>query len=231
VAEILRGEFSPIDDVRSGAAYRRGLVVSLWEKFVSGETSLVHDEAVTFAASSPWAVTDETRALRHDSAVGHVTGAARYVDDTAQRRPMLEVWPVMAPHARAKIVRRDATKARQAPGVVAVLLAEDVPGENNSGPVRHDEPLFATDEILFHGQIVALVVGESVKACRAAAALVEVEYEALPALVGIPAALAAGSFHTEPHTLTRGDCAAALGDGAGAGGRRVHVWRTGAFLP
>jgi xanthine dehydrogenase large subunit len=116
----------------------------------------------------------------------------------------------MAPHARAKIVRRDATKARQAPGVVAVLLAEDVPGENNSGPVRHDEPLFATDEILFHGQIVALVVGESVKACRAAAALVEVEYEALPALVGIPAAVAAGSFHTEPHTLTRGDCAATL---------------------
>jgi xanthine dehydrogenase molybdopterin binding subunit len=210
VADVLRGEFTPIDDVRSGAAYRRGLVVSLWEKFVSGETSLVHDEAVTFAASSPWAVADETRALRHDSAVGHVTGAARYVDDTAQRRPMLDVWPVMAPHARAKIVRRDATKARQAPGVVAVLLAEDVPGENNSGPVRHDEPLFATDEILFHGQIVALVVGESVKACRAAAALVEVEYEALPALVGIPAAVAAGSFHTEPHTLTRGDCAATL---------------------
>ncbi len=210
VVEVLRGEFTPIDDVRSGAAYRRGLVVSLWEKFVSGETSLVHDEAVWFAASSPWAVADATRQLRHDSAVGHVTGAARYVDDTAQRRPMLDVWPVMAPHARAKILRRDATKARQAPGVVAVLLAEDVPGENNSGPVRHDEPLFATDEILFHGQIVALVVGESVKACRAAAALVEVEYAALPALVGIPAAVAAGSYHTEPHRLTRGDCAAAL---------------------
>ena len=210
VRDVLRGEFTPIDDVRSGAAYRRGLVVSLWEKFVSGETSLVHDEAVWFGASSPWAVADETRRLRHDSAVGHVTGAARYVDDTAQRRPMLEVWPVMAPHARAKILRRDATKARQALGVVAVLLAEDVPGENNSGPVRHDEPLFATDEILFHGQIVALVVGESVKACRAAAALVEVEYTALPALVGIPAALAAGSYHTEPHRLTRGDCAAVL---------------------
>ncbi len=210
VVEALRGEFTPIDDVRSGAAYRRGLVVSLWVKFVSGETSLVHDEVVSFAGSSPWTVADETRKLRHDSAVGHVTGAARYVDDTAQRRPMLDVWPVMAPHARAKILRRDASKARQAPGVVAVLLAEDVPGENNSGPVRHDEPLFATDEIFFHGQIVALVVGESVKACRAAAALVEVEYNALPALVGIPAALSAGSYHTEPHRLTRGDCVASL---------------------
>ncbi len=210
VVEVLRGEFTPIDDVRSGAAYRRGLVVSLWEKFVAGETSLVHDEAVTFAGSSPWVVADASRKLRHESAVGHVTGAARYVDDTAQRQSMLEMWPVMAPHARAKILRRDATKARSASGVVAVLLGEDIPGENNTGPVRHDEPLLATDEILFHGQIVAMVVGESVKACREAAALVEVEYEVGPALVGIPAALEAGSFHTAPHTLTRGDCAAAL---------------------
>ncbi|MSU48952.1 MAG: 2Fe-2S iron-sulfur cluster binding domain-containing protein [Opitutus sp.] len=210
VVDVLRGEFTPIDDVRSGAAYRRGLIVSLWEKFVSGETSLVHDTPVDFSASAPWAVADATRALRHESAVGHVTGAARYVDDTAQRRPMLEVWPVMAPHARAKILRRDATKARGAPGIAAVLLAEDIPGENNTGPVRHDEPLLASDEVFFHGQVVALVVGESLAACRAAAALVDVDYAELPAVVGIPAALAAGSFHTEPHTLTRGDWTVAL---------------------
>jgi xanthine dehydrogenase molybdopterin-binding subunit B len=41
-----------------------------------------------------------------------VTGRALYVDDTAQRRPMLEVWPVCAPHARAKILRRDAPRPR-----------------------------------------------------------------------------------------------------------------------
>ncbi|MBS0633296.1 MAG: xanthine dehydrogenase molybdopterin binding subunit [Verrucomicrobia bacterium] len=210
VSEILRGEFAPIDDVRSGAAYRRGLVVTLWEKFAAGERSAVHDEAVTFKASMPWPVEDGTRSLRHDSAVGHVTGGARYVDDTAQRRPMLDVWPVMAPHARAKILRRDAAKARQAPGVSAVLLAEDIPGENNTGPVRHDEPLLATDEVFFQGQVIALVVGDSLKACRAAAALVEVEYEVLPAVVGISAAVAVGSFHTDPHTLTRGDAVAAL---------------------
>ncbi|MCX6951125.1 MAG: xanthine dehydrogenase small subunit, partial [Verrucomicrobia bacterium] len=210
VLDVLRGEFTPIDDVRSSASYRRELVVSLWQKFVSGETSLVHDEPVTISASSPWAVEDATRQLRHDSAVGHVTGAARYVDDTAQRRAMLEVWPVMSPHAHAKILRRDATKARLAEGVAAVLLAEDIPGENNTGPVKHDEPLLATDAVLFHGQVVALVVGDSLPACRAAAALVEVEYEPLPAIVGLPAAMAADSYHTDPHTLTRGDCAAAL---------------------
>ncbi len=210
VAHILHDTFKPIDDARSGAEYRRGLVVSLWEKFVSGERSQAQDDDLGFAGGHRWAVADASRNLGHESAVGHVTGRALYVDDTAQRRKMLDCWPVCAPHARAKILRRDATKARQALGIHAVLLAEDIPGENNTGPVRHDEPLLATDEVLFHGQIVAWVVGESLATCRAAAALVEVDYEPLPAIIGLPAAIAAGSYHTEPHTLKRGDAATAL---------------------
>ena len=210
VAKILRDAFKPIDDARGGAEYRRGLVVSLWEKFVSGETSEAQDANLGFAADQKWTVPDASRALGHESAVGHVTGRAMYIDDTAQRRPMLECWPVCAPQARAKILSRDATAARLAPGIACVLLAEDVPGENNTGPIRHDEPLMADKEILYHGQVVAWVVGDSLGACRAAAALVKVEYEPLPAIVGLPAAIAQNSYHTEPHTLTRGDCAAAL---------------------
>ena len=191
--------------MRGGADYRRGLIVSLWEKFVSGEHSLAQDGALDFVAGAPVPPTDASRALRHDSAVGHVTGRALYVDDTAQRRSMLEVWPVMAPHARAKIARRDATKARACAGIAAVLLAEDIPGENNVGPVRSDEPMLATDEIQFHGQIVAIVVGDSIRACRAAAAMVELDYVPLPPLIGVRAAIAAGSFHAPPHELVRGD--------------------------
>ena len=58
------------------------------------------------------------------------------------------------------------------PGISAVLLAEDMcRGLNDVGPVMHDEPLLADKEgILFHSQIVALVVGESQEACRSAAA-------------------------------------------------------------
>ncbi len=210
VAAKLRETFQPIDDARGGAEYRRGLIVSLWEKFVSGEQSSAQDLALGFTGAPKWTLEDSSRALTHESAVGHVTGRAVYVDDAAQHRRMLEMWPVMAPHARAKILRRDTTKARQAPGVVTVLLAEDIPGENNTGPVRHDEPLLADREILFHGQMVAMVVGESQAACRAAAAWVEVEYEPLPAIIGLPAAMQQDSYHTEPHTISRGDCAAAL---------------------
>ncbi len=210
VGEILRGEFTPIDDVRSGADYRRALVVSLWERFVSGGTSEIHEGRPDYEYRGSWPVEDATRHLRHESAVGHVTGRAMYVDDTAQRRPMLEVWPVMAPHARAKLKRLDVSAARAAPGVVTVLTAGDIPGHNNVGVARHDEPLFATDEILYHSQMLAAVVGESLAACRAAAALVHAEYEPLPPILGLAEAIKQQSYHTEPHTLARGDCAAAL---------------------
>jgi xanthine dehydrogenase molybdopterin binding subunit len=95
------------------------------------------------------------------------------------------------------------------PGVVAVLMAEDIPGINNVG-TGHDEPLFASDEVKYHGQVVAMVVGRSPRASRAAAAAVIVEYEPLAPLIGIKEAIARGSFHTPAHTLARGDVSAAL---------------------
>ncbi len=97
---------------------------------------------------------------------------------------MLELWPVMSPHAHARILRRDATKARAVPGVAAVLFASDIPGDNDVGAVRHDETLLAADEALFHGHMVAVVVADSYEIARKAAALVEVEYEPLPAVLG-----------------------------------------------
>ena len=209
VSSILSAEFQPIDDVRGGAEYRRGLIVSLWEKFVSGERSIAQDEALGFSMGETWAIADQSKALRHESAAGHVTGKALYVDDVAQKRPMLDLWPVCAPHARAKILSRDASEALKAPGVVAVLMAEDIPGHNNVG-VGHDEPLFADKEILYHGQVVAVVVGTSVRECKAAASLVKVSYEPLTPILGIKEAIAQGSYHSPEHALKRGDCDAAL---------------------
>jgi len=210
VMAALREQFTPIDDLRGSAEYRRGLIVSLWEKFVRGETRAVHDEEPDFVSTSEWPAGEGSKALAHESGVAHVTGRAQYVDDVAQRRGMLDLWPVCAPHAHAKILSRDATAARAMPGVRAVLLAEDIPGHNDVGASRKDESLLAQTEVLFHGHMVAVVIGDSIKACRAAAAKVVVEYEPLPPIVTIAQAIAADSFHTEPNFMRRGDIAAAL---------------------
>ncbi|MEY2481924.1 MAG: xanthine dehydrogenase large subunit [Verrucomicrobiota bacterium] len=208
---VLQKEFTPISDVRGSANYRRELIANLLRKFFSedgGRSSRDAENIAGLAGARPSIEREE--ALPHESAHKHVTGEAIYVDDHAQQQSMLEVWPVCSPHAHAKILRRDASAARLMPGVSAVLLAEDVPGLNDVGAVRHDEILLADKEVLYHGHIVALVVGETPELCRAAAENVIVEYEPLPPIFTIEEAIEADSFHSDPHYIRRGDTSAAL---------------------
>jgi len=232
--EVLATEFTPISDVRGSAEYRRALVTSLMEKFFheevtassspagnipSPQATRFHEEPTSrflrpSGTLSPSGERDGVRgpcvATPHESARLHVTGEALYADD--QTTGLLEVWPVCAPHTRAKILHRDASVARALPGIRAVLLAEDVPGLNDVGMVRHDEVLLARDEVSFHGQIVGLVAGESLEACRAAAEKVLVQYDPSPPLLSMEAAIAESSFHTQPNFIRRDDVQQALRD-------------------
>src|SRR5690348_8493350 len=141
----------------------------------------------------------------HESARGHVTGEALYTDDLVARFPgILHAWPVLAPHAHARIKHLDVAPALTESGVCTVLTAADVPGENDCGPNRHDEPVFPS-EVMFHSQPVAWVLGETLEAARRAAERVRVEYEPLPPVLTIEQAIAAQSFHVGPVHLNRGD--------------------------
>jgi len=145
------------------------------------------------------------RAVPHESARDHVTGEALYTDDLLQRFPRaLHAWPVLALHAHALVKSLDAPAALLEPGVAALLTARDVPGEGDSGSNRHDEPLFPT-ELTYHSQPVAWVLGETLEAAQRGAARVSVEYEPLPAILTIQDAIVAGSFHSAPLRIARGD--------------------------
>jgi xanthine dehydrogenase large subunit len=145
------------------------------------------------------------KAVPHESAEGHVSGAALYTDDLCLRYPgLLHAWPVTAPHAHARVLRIFPGPAREIEGVHTILTAEDVPGENDTGSNRHDEPLFP-GEVMFHQQPVAWVLGETLEAARAGAAAVRVEYEPLPAILTIRDAIAAENFLADSLRMTRGD--------------------------
>ncbi len=212
VIRILRTEFTPISDVRGCAEFRQGLIVSLLEKFFCGSQSdSPSPESLSENTALPMpALSAKAGPLPHESAHNHVSGRAIYTDDQTAGKRMLETWPVCSPHAHAKILKRDAAVAREMPGIKAVLLAEDVPGANNVGAVKRDEILLADTEALYHGHIVALVVGESLEACRAAAKKVVVEYEPLPPILTLEQAVAAESFHNDPNFIRRGDVGEAL---------------------
>jgi CO/xanthine dehydrogenase Mo-binding subunit len=123
-----------------------------------------------------------------------VRGETRYAAD----RPMIGLLHgrlVLAPYAHARIRGIDRSAALGMPGIVAVLTAADLPIVGGDG--RVGEPL-ARDEVVFAGQPVALVLGETPAAAADAVAGVHVDYEPLTPIIDPQAAMLVGSPLTRP---------------------------------
>lgn len=148
--------------------------------------------------------------IRHESSVGHVTGQALYVDDMPTVAGTLEAALVLSPHPHARIRRIDFSRALAAPGLVAAVAAADIPGKNDIGPIRPDEPLLAAEFVEYEGQPVAAVAARTLAEARAAAKLVDVDYEPLPAVLTVEEALERELYVSPPQTMRRGDAVAAL---------------------
>jgi xanthine dehydrogenase large subunit len=146
----------------------------------------------------------------HESAVLHVSGEAVYTDDIPELRGTLYAALGLSSKAHARVLGLDLEAVRQAPGVVAVYTAGDIPGENNCGPVLHDDPLLADGLVQYVGQPLFLVVARSVDQARRAARLGKVDYEELPHLLTPRQAKAAGSRTLPDMRLVQGDVQAAL---------------------
>jgi xanthine dehydrogenase large subunit len=148
----------------------------------------------------------------HDSAAKQVAGRADYVDDLTEPEGTLHAYLGLAGKAHAEIASLDLDAVRKAPGVVGVLTAADIPGENDVSTVHlHDEPLFAETLVQYHGQPIFCVIGETRDAARRAAKLARVEYRELRAIIDVAASLkSGGKLVTEPMKLERGDVDGAL---------------------
>jgi xanthine dehydrogenase large subunit len=152
------------------------------------------------------------KAIPHESAEGHVTGRALYTDDLVPRfRDLLHAWPVQAPYAHARVISIDPAAALAELGVVRVLTAADVPGENDTGAAVRDEPLFPST-VMFHGHPVAWVLAETEEAAKLAAEKVAVEYEEMTPILGFEDAIAKESFLTPLLRIVRGEPARAIED-------------------
>ena len=146
----------------------------------------------------------------HDSAHLHVSGKALYTDDIPLPANTLHGAFGVSQIAHGRIRQLDLSAVQAAPGVVAVALPADIPGENNYGGVVHDDPIFADTLVQYAGQPLFAVAADSHAAACRAARLARVSYDELPALLDIRAALAAESYVVPSRTLTRGSPAEAL---------------------
>ncbi|MCA9654134.1 MAG: selenium-dependent xanthine dehydrogenase [Myxococcales bacterium] len=159
-------------------------------------------------------------------------GDRPYVDDMV-REGMLHGALVLSPHARAKVLRIDTSRAEALPGVQRVATAADVPGDRWYGLIIKDWPGFVAvgEEVRCVGDVVAAVAADDVATAREAAALVEVEYELLPAALDMHEALEDGAPQVNPtHPNRLSTTAFARGDADVALAASAHVvtgtWKT-----
>ncbi len=128
-----------------------------------------------------------------------LTGRGRYVDDVVPADTLIAAF-VRSPHAHARVRAIDTAAAVAAPGVEAVLTARDLPGPaatdrmpmlvpNVAIKALRTQHALAVDEVCYVGQTVAVVLADSRYAAEDAAALVEVDYEILPAASELKTAL------------------------------------------
>ncbi|MFH2113489.1 MAG: molybdopterin cofactor-binding domain-containing protein, partial [Spirochaetota bacterium] len=91
------------------------------------------------------------------------------------------------PHA--EILSVDITEALQYDGVVKVLLAGDIPGENRYGPIKKDQPVLADDHVLYMGDAIAAVFAETEDAAEAGVARIAVDFRDLPVITSYEEAM------------------------------------------
>ena len=148
----------------------------------------------------------------HESAALHVSGEATYIDDIAEAAGTLHAALGLSPIAHGRLLHIDLDLLKKQPGVVAVYTAADFPGENNCGPLLHDDPILADGELRYLGQPVFAIIATHRDLARRAAALAKqaLTVEALPHILTALQAHAAQQYVLPPMHLSRGDAAAAL---------------------
>lgn len=134
----------------------------------------------------------------------HVRGEAEFVDDEVRPSNLAYGSVFGSPVAHARVLSLDISAAQGAAGVLAVIVAKDLPGTNEIGPIIQDEPLLAEDLVRYVGHPLALVIADTAARARDAAGLVQVELEELPPIVDPREAFEAGEIIGATRTFAIG---------------------------
>ncbi|MDP2792405.1 MAG: molybdopterin-dependent oxidoreductase, partial [Rectinemataceae bacterium] len=120
--------------------------------------------------------------------ISKASGATVFADDMVLEH-MLYTRVLRSERPHAEILGVDIAGAGQSAGVVKILLARDIPGENRYGPIKKDQPVLADDRVRYMGDAIAAVFAESEEAAQAGAARIVVTYRDLPVISGYDEAL------------------------------------------
>lgn len=144
------------------------------------------------------------KTIPHDSAFGHVTGSALFIDDLPRREDELVTGFVGSPIAFGTLNAINIDKARELDGVETVLTHQDVP-QNIFGPLFCDEPFLAEERVLYVGQPVVVIGARSPQVLEQAKSLVEIGVTESQPVFSIDDAIEGGQFIGPRRQVRRGD--------------------------
>jgi len=142
--------------------------------------------------------------LPHDSATGHVSGRAHFIDDLPAIAGELHVGFVGSPIAAGEILRVDLEAAQRVPGVVACYTAADIQGQNVFGLIAADEPFLAEREVLYIGQPVVVLAAETPEALIRARQAVRIECREKTPILTLEDAISQERFLGPVRRISRG---------------------------
>ena len=142
----------------------------------------------------------------------HVRGESIYLDDISLVHGTLFACVYDSPVAHGRLKNIDTSEADKSEGVVRVIIAKDLIGENQIGGIVPDEPLLADGEVHFAGQPIAIVVAESEELARKAAKKITADIEPLTPVTDPRVAAANESFIVPPKKFVLGDTVSVLKD-------------------
>ncbi len=150
---------------------------------------ILREGVIPAAGADDWKVGSRVHRLDVEE---KVQGYGKYPDDFYME-DMCYGSALRSKYPRARVLSIDTSKAKALPGVVTVLTAEDIPGENKIGHLKHDQYTLIPVGGLTHylGDAIALVAAEDMETVEKAKKLIQVEYEVLPMVHNIEEAAAA----------------------------------------
>lgn len=154
--------------------------------------------------------TGRIKQMPHESAVRQVSGSARYVDDIPPAANMKHAAIGISSVVSGNLVNVDLDAVRTSPGVIDVVIAEDVPGHIDIGPVFEGDPVLAHKDIKFHGQPVFAVLADTLEQAKVAATLGKIEVQETVPTLTVSQASQQQSFVRPSHQMKMGDPDSAL---------------------
>lgn len=168
--------------------------------------------------------------MKNIDSASHATGRSVYLDDIPVLKNTLHGVVFDSPLAHAKVTLLDVTEAQSLHGVEGVFTWRDIPGTNDIGGIIPDEPLFASDEVHYRGQPLALVVAADEHIARKALELIKIETEELEVITDPRKAHEKGMLLIPSRTFSMGNISGAwsecdhIFEGTASSGGQEHLY-------